>query len=105
MENNDIMVTKGDHGRVVIKLFNGDGTEFVPDEGDCVVLSVKRKEKSFLPVILKKEGMEIFFLSEETERLQAGDYCYDVTVTRPSGERSTVIKGKFVVGKVAHGFE
>lgn len=105
VENNDITITKGDSGYFIVKLENGDGTEFVPSESDVIRFSVKRKKEGYYPVILEKTGDKIVFDAKDTENVKSGEYVYDIAVEKSTGERYTAIEGKFIVRKAVHEFE
>ena len=105
IKNNDITMTKGDSGCFVIKLKNRDGTEFIPEEGDEVVFSVKEKKYKSEPVVLCKTGTEIIFEGKDTENLGSGSYFYDVFIKCGNGERQTVIEGKYILKRAVHTFE
>lgn len=105
IENNDITMTKGDSGFFYVRLQNGDGSEFVPNEKDVVIFCVKRKKEKYCRVVLEKRGMKIILEKEDTETIPSGEYVYDVTVEKNTGERYTAIEGKFVIRKAVHDFE
>lgn len=99
-KNNTIKITKGDSGEFNITLFNADGTQYVPIEGDKVYFTVKRKNESFCPVIMQKEGLSIVLTHEETKNLGSGKFVYSVTLERDTGEVCTVIdEGDMEIGK------
>lgn len=105
IENNDIVLTKGDSGRINLKFKNKDGSEYIPSEKDEIVFSVKKKKEGFSEIVLKKMGSEIVFGAEETEKIPSGEYFYDVFIQRSTKERYTAIEGKLIVRKAVHNFE
>ncbi len=105
VENNDIILTKGDSGRLNVKLENKDGSEYIPKETDEIVFSVKRRKESFSDVVLEKRGTKIVFEAKDTEKIPSGEFFYDVYIKRSTGERYTAVEGKFIVRKAAHNFE
>ncbi len=104
VENNDITMTKGDSGFFTVRFENGDGTEYVPESGDEIIFTVKKKKESFCTVVLQKSGEKIFFEKEDTEKIPSGEYVYDIAVCRNTGERYTAVEGKFVLRKAVHDF-
>lgn len=105
VENNNITITKGDSGSLLIKLFNPDGSEYIPNEGDEVIFSVKKRKESHFDIVLTKKGCDISFNKEDTEKIPSGKYVYDVVIVRTSGERYTAIEGNFEIRKAVHEFE
>ncbi len=105
VQNNDIIITKGDSGRVNLRFKNKDGSEYAPKEADEIVFSVKNKWRSFSDIVLEKTGEEIAFDAKETEVLPAGEYLYDVVINKKTGERYTAIEGKLIIRKAVHKFE
>ncbi|MBQ8003291.1 MAG: hypothetical protein IJ297_07615 [Clostridia bacterium] len=105
VENNDITITKGDSGHFLVKLENGDGTEFVPSGSDVVRFSVKHKKEGYYPVILEKTGEKIVLDAKDTQNVKSGEYVYDIAVEKATGERYTAVEGKFIVRKAVHEFE
>lgn len=105
VENNSITITKGDSGRINLKFLNKDGTEYVPNDGDEVLFSVKRRAESFCPIVFEKEGTTIALSSEETQKMPSGEYVYDVVIKKSTGERYTAIQGKLQIRKAVHDFE
>ncbi|MBQ8540028.1 MAG: hypothetical protein IJ435_00990 [Clostridia bacterium] len=104
-ENNDITITKGDSRKINLKFHNKDGSEYVPTQADAVIFSVKKNRESFSGIVSEKRGCEIVFTASETEKIPSGEYVYDVNIQRSTGERLTVIEGKFIVRKAVHNFE
>ncbi len=103
-ENNNIVMTKGDSGKLNVKLVNKDGSEYTPKEGDKVLFSLKKQKDSYFPVVIEKEGTELVFKKEDTEHIPSGKYFYDVVILKPE-ERCTVIEGEFIIRKAVHEFE
>lgn len=105
IQNNDIILTKGDSGRVNLKFKNKDGSEYAPSGKDEIIFSVKKKKESFSEIVFEKTGTEVVFDAKETEKIPSGEYFYDVLITRGTGERYTAIEGKLIVRKAVHDFE
>lgn len=105
IQNNDIIITKGDSGKVSLKFENRDGSEYAPSVNDEVIFSLKKRKERFSEVVLEKSGTEIVFEAEETEKIPSGEYFYDVHIKRSTGERYTAVEGKLTVRKAVHNFE
>ena len=105
VENNNITMTKGDSGSLFVKLSNPDGSEYVLNDGDSVVFSVKKRKESSFDVLLKKTGCRIDFNKKDTEKIPSGKYFYDVAILRSAGERYTAAEGILEIRKAVHDFE
>lgn len=105
VQNNNIIITKGDSGKVNLRFTNKDGSEYAPIESDEIVFSVKKKKDSFAEIVLEKCGCELVFDAQETEKIPSGEFFYDVHIKKSTGERYTAIEGKLIVRKVVHNFE
>lgn len=104
-EDNNIIMTKGDSGVLCVRLANRDGSEYIQNEGDRVIFSLKKRKDAHFPVLLEKEGTNIVFSKEDTEKIPSGTYVYDVVIVRSAGERYTAIWGDFEIRKAVHEFE
>ena len=105
VQSNDIILTKGDSGRIRLKFTNKDGSEYAPNEKDKVVFTVKKKKESFSEIVMTKTGVEIVFGAKETENVPSGEYFYDVYIEKSTMERYTAIEGRLIVRKAVHNFE
>ena len=105
VENNDITMTKGDSGFFTVTFENGDGTEYVPENGVTVLFTVKKKKESFYSPVLEKNGTKIVFNAADTEKIPSGEYVYDIAVVKSADERHTAVEGKFTLRKAVHNFE
>lgn len=90
--NNVIYLTRGDTAVLSLSIKQDDGTEYVIENGDSILFTIKRstKEKT---VILQKAVADgkIKINPEETASLDYGSYCYDVQLKKADGTVATVI--------------
>lgn len=105
VDNNNIVITKGDSGSFTVELKNSDGSEYRVNEGDSVIFTVKRKKEAYAPILLEKHGTEIVFAKEDTEGIPSGKYVYDIMLSKSAGERYTAVEGLFEIRKAVHKFE
>ena len=104
-ENNNIIMTKGDSGVINVHLKNKDGSEYILNDGDRVIFSLKKRKEAHLPILIQKEGIKIVFLKEDTEKIPSGNYVYDVVIEKTAGERYTAVCGDLEIRKAVHEFE
>ena len=90
--NSNIAITRGDTGVLSINLTNKDGTEYVMQSGDVLVMTVKQSTRT-KDVILQKTFADgqIKINPADTEQLSYGDYVYDIKLTTAANEVFTVI--------------
>lgn len=90
--NSNIAITRGDTGVLSITLTNGDGTEYIMQSGDVLILTIKQSTRT-KEVILQKNFADgqIKINPADTEPLSYGDYVYDVQLTTAANDVFTVI--------------
>lgn len=108
IDGNKIVLTRGDSACIGLQLEDGSGNPY-DFSGDVVKFGLKRSVFNDGACILEKtfdsEG-KIYFKPEDTEKMEFGDYLYDiqVTVTDDSGDEPVVNKytpiaaAKFTLG-------
>lgn len=92
--NNTIYLTRGDTFKATIKIFNPDGTEYIPAEGDKIRFALKECVCDDECIILKDipiDTMVFTIESGETKPLDFGDYIYDIQLTKANGDVDTFI--------------
>ena len=95
-----ISLTRGDTLKLKVDIFNPDGSEYVPLEGDTVRFALKSKYNDREPLILKDisiNDLELTIEPEDTKDLkQPSDYVYDIQLTHINGDVDTFIdRAKF----------
>lgn len=92
ISNLDIKITRGDTAVIALALQNKDGSEYVPQEGDIILLTVKSSVYTKEILIQKKfTDQQIKINPDDTNNLSYGKYYYDVQLTTVSGDVFTVI--------------
>lgn len=92
-----IRLTRGDTARLVVSIFNESAdADYIITENDTLTLSVKKKAKDAVTLILKQViGSNVFHIQPtDTSKLPFGRYLYDVQLTTMSGDVYTVITPK-----------
>lgn len=90
--DNTIEITRGDSGVLALTLTSSDGSEYVVQPGDAILLTVKKSTR-MREIILQKifNDGQIKFEPQDTENLPYGEYVYDVQLTTASNDVFTVI--------------
>lgn len=94
--DNSLTVTRGDTLPVDVTITNTDGTAYEMQEGDVLVLTVKRTTDYDDDVAIQKQmdsetGPSCTLTSDETN-IAYGAYFYDVELTQANGFRTTIVK-------------
>lgn len=89
----NIKITRGDTGVIAINLKNKDGTEYVMQTGDVLVITVKRS--TYVSDVLFQKAfdgsMQAKIEPADTADLSYGTYWYDVQLTTAGGDVFTVV--------------
>ena len=104
--NNEVYLTRGDNALLHISARDSTGSTYVPQDGDVVTLSVKKKVKDNDKLICKiqdihtETGWDITINPEDTSALSFGDYVYDVQLVGSNGWVDTIIEpSTFTIGE------
>ena len=91
---NNIKIIRGDSAEFDIKAYDKEThEEYVLQEGDSVIFTVKKGPKS-ANALIQKEGPFVEIEPEDTEDLSYGTYMYDVQLTYADGYKDTFIQNK-----------
>lgn len=89
----NIKITRGDTGVIAINLKNKDGTEYVMQTGDVLVITVKRS--TYVSDVLFQKAFDSSMQAKiepaDTAGLSYGTYWYDVQLTTAGGDVFTVV--------------
>jgi len=95
IRNNKIIMTRGDTLRVVVDIFNDDGTPYEPIEGDSIRFAVKSSYNAKDVLIYKDIPLDTRLLElnpADTKNFkQPSDYVYDIQLTHANGDIDTFI--------------
>ena len=84
----NIKITRGDTGVIAINLKNKDGTEYVMQTGDVLVITVKRS--TYVSDVLFQKAFDSSMQAKiepaDTADLSYGTYWYDVQLTTAGGD-------------------
>lgn len=90
----NITLTRGDSLTAKISIFNQDGSEYIPVQGDSVRFAMKANYSDHSPLLVKDIPIDSLILSikpEDTKSLSFGKYVYDIQLTRADGSVDTFI--------------
>ena len=90
-----IKLTRGDTARLNVNITNdADGNEYVMQEGDVLVMTVKKSISDEKPSFQKTlNGTNTFHIKPiDTAQLDFGSYKYDVQLTTAGGDVYTIIE-------------
>ena len=90
----NIILTRGDSLTAKISIFNQDGSEYIPVQGDSVRFAMKANYSDHSPLLVKDIPIDSLILSikpEDTKSLSFGKYVYDIQLTRADGSVDTFI--------------
>lgn len=90
-----ILMTRGDTLKVKVDIFNTDGTQYIPIDGDQIRFALKENYSDEVPLIIKDipwDTCELYLDSADTMVLeQPHDYVYDIQITLTDGTVDTFI--------------
>lgn len=96
-----INLTRGDTFMADIKIFQQNGDQYVPVEGDTIRFALKKAVNN-TEVLIERDipisTMMLVLNPEDTKKLEFGKYVYDIQLTKASGEVDTFItKSMFIL--------
>ena len=95
IEEHDITHTRGDTA-ILIFSFTDKGAAYELQAGDKAVFSVKAAFDSKEYLIHKElVGNKLVLQPDDTAKLEAGKYVYDIQITRANGDVYTPIVAKY----------
>lgn len=99
MANNEKQLTKGDTGLYSITLYDAEGNEYVPAEGDTITFYLLKKDcddltESILVKDIPYDSMQLELLPSDTANLSIGTYAYRIRLHDTYGHEWTVIKSR-----------
>ena len=97
-----IYLTRGDTFEVGISIYNSDGSDYVPSDGDAIYFALKSPkmtsgERDFvdkeplLYIQIPNETLTLTISSDQTNSLSFGYYKYDIALIHANGKVDTFI--------------
>lgn len=97
----NITLTRGDTFKAYVDIYNSDGTEYVPSEGDVVRFALKRSYSDCSEVLIVKEiPIDTLLLQldpSDTKDLSYKTYVYDIQITFANGDVDTFLRGELTL--------
>lgn len=95
--NNSKEITRGDTGLFSVTLYDAEGAEYIPTEGETLTFYLLRKDCDDLTeAILVKDipinTMQLELTASDTRELQKGSYPYRIRIIDTLGHEWTVVK-------------
>ena len=93
IKNGKILLTKGDSAYIGIDLTDALGEDYEMKDGDKLTLTVRRSADALADVKLQatSDSTTIRLSPEQTGKLSAGNYSYDVQLDTAAGDRFTIV--------------
>lgn len=91
VDNDQIKITRGDSAALKVGLTMKSGVAYQMQEGDALVLTVRRAPGANKLVELATDTDTITFVPTDTKDLDAGEYCFDIQLTTAGGDVFTVV--------------
>lgn len=103
IKNNLIRLTQGDSLVTKVSITDADGNEYIPSEEDKIRFALKKDYTSKKILIVKDIPYDTLILrldSEDTGKLEPGEYRYDIEITLSDGTVDTFIdRQKFIISE------
>ena len=99
IENNNIYLTKGDTAAIKLTILKPDGSEYEIEEHDRLVFNVGYVYENEPVITQIFNGNKLILTPEETEKLQFGDYHYEVKLIKSTLTDTIICEGIFRVGR------
>lgn len=100
--NNIKELTRGDTGLYSITLYDGDGAEYVPTDGEVLTFYLMKKNcdeltESILIKDIPVSTMQLELEPSDTRDLAVGTYSYRIRITDTVGHEWTVVKSQLKI--------
>ena len=106
IEDNSIILTKGDTFIADLTIYDDNGAEYVPQLGDSIVFALKRTPQDRKPYILKDIDIntrKITIYPDDTKNLGFDTYIYEIKLISDNGMVETFIaQGSFKIATEVH---
>ena len=100
--NNIKELTRGDTGMYSITLYDGEGNEYVPSEGEALTFYLMKKNcddltESILVKDIPVSTMQLELEPSDTKDLATTTYAYRIRLTDTVGHEWTVVKSQLKI--------
>ena len=99
---NDKEITRGDTGLFSVTLYDAEGTEYIPTEGETLTFYLMKKDcddltEAILVKDIPVDTMQLELEPSDTIDLQTGSYAYRIRLRDTIGHEWTVVKSKLKI--------
>lgn len=100
--NNSKEITRGDTAMFSVTLYDAEGTEYIPTEGETLTFYLMRKDcddltEAILVKDIPVDTMQLELEPSDTRDLQTGSYAYRIRLRDTIGHEWTVVKSKLKI--------
>ena len=99
---NDKEITRGDTGLFSVTLYDAEGAEYIPTEGETLTFYLMKKDcddltEAILVKNIPVDTMQLELEPSDTIDLQTGSYAYRIRLRDTIGHEWTVVKSKLKI--------
>lgn len=100
--NNSKEITRGDTGMFSVTLYDAEGAEYIPTEGETLTFYLMKKDcddltEAILVKDIPVDTMQLELEPSDTRDLQTGSYAYRIRLRDTIGHEWTVVKSKLKI--------
>ena len=100
--NNQKELTRGDTRMYSITLYDAEGSEYIPSEGEAITFYMMQKDcddltEAILVKDIPTDTMQLELEPSDTKDLKTGSYAYRIRLRDTVGHEWTVVKSKLKI--------
>lgn len=100
--NNSKEITRGDTGMFSVTLYDAEGAEYIPTEGETLTFYLMKKDcddltEAILVKDIPVDTMQLELEPSDTRDLQTGSYAYRIRLRDTIGHEWTAVKSKLKI--------
>lgn len=100
--NNQKELTRGDTGLFSITLYDADGAEYIPTEGETLTFYLLKKncddlDEAILTKNIPVDTMQLELTPSDTASLSTATYAYRIRIKDTAGHEWTVVKSQIKI--------
>ena len=100
--NNSKELTRGDTGMYSVSLYDGDGVQYIPSEGEVLTFYLMKKNcddltEAILVKDIPVDTMQLELEPSDTADLDVGTYHYRIRIRDLAGHEWTVVKSQLKI--------
>ena len=100
--NNSKEITRGDTGLFSVTLYDAEGAEYIPTEGETLTFYLMKKDcddltEAILVKDIPVDTMQLELEPSDTRDLQTGSYAYRIRLRDTIGHEWTAVRSKLKI--------